>query len=211
MLNIAAAQKDPVIYVRNPRGQEDFVAGGFWVDNLVGIGSRKELDPLAASVNAKYGITGFGEVKWVLGMLLECDHAARMILISQDAFINSVLAWFHLTDTSPLSMAFVPSTHLLEADCPATQEEKDKMSTWPYRELVGALAWLTLGTQPDIAFAASLLTCFGHNPGCAHWEVAKCVLCYLKGTRGWCLMLGGSPPQIAAFTDMDWGSNCNNW
>ena len=170
------------LYIRNPRGQEDFAAGGFWVDNFVGIGSRKELNALAESVNAKYGITGFGDVKWVLGMLLEHDRTTQMILISQEVFINSVLAWFHLTDASPLSTPFVPSTHLSEADCPATQEEKDKMSTWPYRGLVGALAWLALGTRPDIVFAASSLARFGHNPRCAHWEAAKRMLCYLKGT-----------------------------
>lgn len=206
-VGFAAAQKDPAIYVRNPGGQEDFAAGGFWVDDFVGIGSRKELDALAESVDAKYGITGLGDVKWVLGMLLERDRAARTISISQEAFINSVLARFHLTDASPLSTPFVPGTHLSEADCPATQEERDEMSTRPYRELVGALAWLALGTRPDIAFAASSLARFGHNPGRAHWEAAKRVLRYLKGTRGWRLTLGGTPPQIAAFTDADWGSN----
>ena len=58
------------------------------------------------------------------------------------------------------------------------------MTTRPYRELVGALDWLTLGTRPDIAFAMSSLARFGHNPGRVHWEAAKNVLRYLKGTRG---------------------------
>jgi len=56
------------------------------------------------------------------------------------------------------------------------------MATWPYREPVGTLAWLSLGTRQDIAFAASSLARFGYNPGRAHWEAAKRVLRYLKGT-----------------------------
>ena len=84
------------------------------------------------------------------------------------------------------------------------------MVTQPYRELVGALVWLALGTQPDIAFAASLLTHFSHNPSHIHWEAAKQVLHYLKGTRGWHLTLGGRLPLIAAYTHMDWGSNHDN-
>jgi len=84
------------------------------------------------------------------------------------------------------------------------------MATRPYRELVGALAWLALGTHPDIAFATSSLACLGNNPGRIHWEVAKQVLHYLKGTKKRCLNLGGKSPGIAAFTDTDWGSNCDN-
>jgi hypothetical protein len=80
------------------------------------------------------------------------------------------------------------------------------MGTRPYRELVGALAWLALGTRPDIAFATSSLARFGHNPGRIHWEAAKRVLRYLKGTKGWCLTLGDSP-EIAGYTDADWGSH----
>src|SRR5258706_11631304 len=38
---------------------------------LVGVGSRSELDALAESVDQKYGVTGLGDVKWLLGMLIE--------------------------------------------------------------------------------------------------------------------------------------------
>ena len=113
-------------------------------------------------------------------------------------------------DASPLSTPLVPSTQLSTANCPTTQEEKDKMATRPYRELVGALAWLALGTRPDIAFATSSLTHFSHNPGHAHWEAAKHILRYLKGTRGWRLTLGGKMVQIASYTDADWGSDWDN-
>ena len=36
-------------------------------------------------------------------------------------------------------------TRLSAADFPTSQEEKDDMATRPYRELMGALAWLALG------------------------------------------------------------------
>ena len=81
------------------------------------------------------------------------------------------------------------------------------MATRPYRELVGALSWLALGTRPDIAFATSLLARFGHNPGRVHWDAAKRVLRYLKGTKAWRLQLGGKAPEAAAYTDADWGSH----
>jgi hypothetical protein len=67
---LVATPKVPAVYVKNPWDQKDFVAGGFWVDEFVGIGFRKELEALKNGVDAKYGITGLGEVGWVPGMLI---------------------------------------------------------------------------------------------------------------------------------------------
>ena len=139
---------------------------------------------MSKSVDAKYGITGLGDVKRVLGMLIERNRAAGAICISQEASINSILTRFNLTNGIPLPAPLAPGTRLSAADCPTSQEEKDDMATRPYRELVETLAWLALGTRPDIAFATSSLARFGHNPERIHWEVAKRVLRHLKETRG---------------------------
>ena len=58
-----AAVKDPAVYVKSPWTSDGFAAAGFWVDDCVGIGSGREIDAPAKSVDATYGITGLGEVK----------------------------------------------------------------------------------------------------------------------------------------------------
>ena len=143
-------------------------------------------------------------------MLMECDRPARSISVSQEAFIDSILTRFNLTDAATVSTPLVPGAHLSATDCPTTDDEKKEMGNRPYRELVGALSWLALGTRPDIAFAASSLAQFRHNPGRIHWETAKRVLRYLKGTKAWHLTLGGKTPQVAAYTDADWGSHSDD-
>jgi len=52
---------------------------------------------------------------------------------------------------------------------------------------------------------------FGHNPGRMHWEAAKCVLQYLKGTRSRRLVLGGKPAKVVRFADADWRSDRDDW
>ena len=167
------------------------MAAGFWINNYVAIGSRKDLAALAESVSAKYGITSLGEARWVLGMLLERDRPTRKISISQEAFIDSILTQFNLTNATTAATRLTPATHLSADDCPTSKDEIEEMGNGPYREVVGALAWLTLGTRLDIAFATGLLARFGHNPGRVHWDVAKRVVRYLKGTNQWRLPLGG--------------------
>jgi len=88
----SATAKDPAVYVKGQWGCEGFVTGGFWVDDFVGVGSGKELDALAKGIDAKYGVTGLGEVRWILGMKVERDWTARTIAMSQEAFIDSILA-----------------------------------------------------------------------------------------------------------------------
>ena len=127
------------------------MARGFWVNDCVGIGSGAQLEALVKSVDGNYGITRLGEVKWVLGMLMEHNHSARTILISQEALSISPFQ----------SHGYYTS---LDTTCPKTQEEKDEMANQPYKELVGVLLWLALGTRPNIAYTTSSLTCFGHNP-----------------------------------------------
>ena len=95
-----ATSKDPAIYVKSSGRDHDFAAACFWVDDCIAIGWRKDLTALAMSVDARYGITCLGEVRWVLGMLLERDRSARTISISQEAFIDSILARFNLTDAT---------------------------------------------------------------------------------------------------------------
>ena len=200
-----ATLKDPAKYIENSWTDCDFTAAaGFWVDDCIAIGSRKELSALAESIDAQYIITGLGEVRWVLSMSLEHDHPACTISRSKKAFIESIIARFNLTDTTPVTTSLTPGTHLSAVDCPILKEKMEEMANQLYRELVVALAWLVLRTRPDVAFATGSLARFGHNLGRVYWDAAKRVLHYLNGTKQWRLVLGGKSPEIAALTDADW-------
>lgn len=56
------------------------------------------------------------------------------------------------------------------------------MANVPYASLIGALMYAAIGMRPDIAFAVGTLSRFLGNPGRRHWNEAKRVLGYLKGT-----------------------------
>jgi hypothetical protein len=54
------------------------------------------------SVDVKYGITELGDMRWVWDVI-ERDRTARTIYISREAFVNSILTRFNLTDAVSLS------------------------------------------------------------------------------------------------------------
>ena len=78
------------------------------------------------------------------------------------------------------------------------------MEKVPYRQAIRSLIWAAVATQPDIAFAVSLLSQFLENPGEMHWNVTKRVSKYLKGTKSRKLTLGKSRDGIIGYSDANW-------
>ena len=73
------------------------------------------------------------------------------------------------------------------------------MDRVPYASLVGSLIFAMVCTRPDIAYSVGVLSRFIANPSKAHWEVAKWVLCYLRGTSGYSIYSKSSKPMHAFF------------
>ena len=56
------------------------------------------------------------------------------------------------------------------------------MSSIPYRESIGSLLWLSMGTRPDITYAVSQVAKFNSDPGPQHWKAVKRIFQYLQQT-----------------------------
>jgi hypothetical protein len=89
--------------------------------------------------------------------------------------------------------------------CPQNNSEAQEMQQHPYISVVGSLMYLAVTTRPDIAYAAGVLARFNSNPGAAHWQAAKHVLRYLKGTMHHKLVYqpSTSPEPFITYSDAD--------
>ena len=77
-----------------------------------------------------------------------------------------------------------------------------------YQQIIGTLIYATIGTRPNIAFAAMRLSQFNNNPMKEHIKYAKYVLCYLKGTKELKIKCDGSSDAgLIGYSDSDWGEN----
>src|SRR6266571_4734914 len=93
-----------------------------------------------------------------------------------------------LNDSKPVSTPLNPGTRLSTSMCPQNDAEALEMRQYPYISVIGCLMYLAVTTRPDIAYAAGVLARFNSNPGLAHWQAAKHVLHYLKGTMDYKLV-----------------------
>ena len=76
-----------------------------------------------------------------------------------------------------------------------------------YAFIVGGLMYAQVCTQPDIAFAVSILGRYLSNPSQRHWTVAKKVIRYLQGTKNYMLTYRRSDDLICiGYSDSNFAS-----
>jgi len=150
-------------------------------------------------------VTDLGELHWLLGIEIKRDRTYHLIHLSQCSYIKAILRRYNLEDIHPVSTPMDLAIHYSSAQSPATTEEVAQMQNVPYRKAVGSLMYLALTTRPDIAFAVTVLSRFGTNPGSAHWNTMKRVFKYLKGTIDLWLTYGvfDGGDKLLGYTDAD--------
>ena len=82
-------------------------------------------------------------------------------------------------------------TRLSKTQCPATDKDREHMSTVPYASAIGSIMYAMLCTRPDVSLAISMAGRFQSNQGGDHWTAVKNILKYLKRTKEMFLVYGG--------------------
>jgi hypothetical protein len=93
-----------------------------------------------------------------------------------------MLTRYGMEECNPCKTPADSNVILSKTMSPTTQEQKDDMEAKPYRNLVGSIMYSTTCTRPENAAATNAVCRFMENPGQAHWQAAKRILRYLKGT-----------------------------
>ena len=170
---------------------------------------KEENECFKAQLHECWVISDLGEAKFCLGIAIKHKRSTRSIFLSQHALINQVVAKFGLTDAHPVSILMDPSLKLsCNIDAPASKEDAQCLQAIPYHALIGSLMYIAMGTHPDIAFMVQQLSQYLDCYGLTHWDAAKYVVHYLKGTQSLWLQLGGtSVMDLVGYMDSNY-ANC---
>lgn len=90
-----------------------------------------------------------------------------------------------------------------------SESQRAEMMRHPYRELIGALLYLSTRTRPDIATAVVVLSRHVWNPRILHRTSIKRILRYLKGIISFSLLLGPHNSNLSAYADSDWAGSAD--
>eukprot|EP00253_Pinus_taeda_P005723 PITA_05723 len=150
----------------------------------------------------EFEMTDMGLLKYFLG--IDVDQNENGIFISQAKYVNEVLERFNMQDSKETITPTVMGLKLSKED-----SSKD-FDPSVYKSIVGSLMYLT-ATGPDIMFFVSLISRFMERPKEAHWQAAKRILRYVKGTKRFGILYTVSEcSDLIVYTDNDWAGSADD-
>ena len=132
------------------------------------------------------------------------------ITADQEAYIDTLLAKYQMTNCNPNKVPLKPSVNLHEiaARLPPTPHPEIVSL---YAQLIGELMFIGINTHPLIAQPVNALARFMTNANSELYVLAKGVLRYLKGVKSrkivWCaarVKFPFVPCEIYAYSDASW-------
>lgn len=170
-------------------------------DMLIASDNEAWMKSLKMELMKDFKIRDLGLASYCLG--IQIQQKEEEIKLTQESYINEVLVQFGMSEAKPVTTPMDPGTLLIKKS-----KDGDNIRTnQPYRELIGSLMYIAIGTRPDIAHSVSVLSQFNDCFDNTHWSAAKKVLRYLKGTSDIGLIFKRSLlGQLEGYVDANWGS-----
>lgn len=194
MFGFNACEADPCVFVSKQENKLTILA--IHVDDgLIASDNKQNIDRVVHFLQEHFEIKAM-PVGCFLG--LEIDQRSNgSIFVHQSAYTKRVLNKFNMDNCNSVATPSDPNQVLHNFG------ESEK-STYPYREAVGSLMYLSVGTRPDITHAVGLASRYLENPTVVHENHVKRIFKYLKGTINFGLLYFNSEKlRLTTYSDAD--------
>ena len=136
-------------------------------------------------LSSKCTVEFMGEVSWFLGSKYEWEttlDGKLTVSITQTAKAESLIEAHGMENANPVKSPYKSGITIDRIPTQTMDPEEQKTLTTKYQGLIGGLLWLQRQTRPDISTVTRLLASHNTHPSTGHYQAAKHVLAYLKGT-----------------------------
>ena len=208
ILGYKVSNADLGVFYRFSTGKYTIVAVA--TDDLTIIAeSVKSAQLIKDQLNKHFELVDLGEIKWLLGVHITRDLENHTISLGQQSYINDIIKRFGLEDARPISTPMEPGADFTPGTphiSPTTLTPRERST---YREMIGALLYLSTVTRADVAYCISTLSRYLEEPSKTHYTAVQRAIRNLKQTSEKRLVLGGRDPQLCAYSDADWASQAH--
>jgi hypothetical protein len=120
-------------------------------------------------------------LKTCLGLDTTYDSITKSVILSQDKYVHTLVSKYsHYITHIKFRNTPIDMFKLSRSQCPTNKIDQERMQHLPYKQILGALNYLTCTLRADIAFAVHYLARFMDNPAMVHWQQLLNILAYLR-------------------------------
>ncbi len=139
-----------------------------------------------------------GPARVMLGIESTRDRANRQLFISQSEYTPTVLARFGMEKSRDVNTPMEKPG--------STSESSPAAEDVPYRQAIGSLMYLIIGSRPNLTFAVGKLSQHSESPSHENWIAVKRVFRYINGTKDFGILYNGNKSlRTTGYADADWG------
>jgi hypothetical protein len=218
-LGFKSAAHDPCVFIVTWENIDKLMIA-IHIDDFTEVDHPAALQNFEQKMSSVFKIKILEQAKFILGIQIRVTEAG--IALSQEIYLTQVIDAVRgtLTPTSvrDLMSNFSPLSYPITFQniraCFAAEEESTlltKKEIGFYREFIGKLMYVSVGTRLDISFALNFLAHFSAAPYRTHLETLICLLRYVHGILSLSIRYlqgeAGKPFIFDVFTDASFAND----
>lgn len=199
-LGFKRSENDFCLYVLDcKQGKVYFL---IYVDDIILAGPNlDQINYIKLKLTNEFEMKDKGKLKHFLGLEIDYDREVGMIKIKQSRYVEAILRKFDFENCKTVSTPIDPKLNVNVIN-------NGNITNKPYRELIGCLMFLMLGSRPDICFALNYFSRYQDTATDEMWKYLTRILRYLRATVNMGLEFRrGDRQELICFVDADWGGD----
>ena len=175
-----------------------------FVDDILICGQNKiEIQNLKLKLSNRFKIKDLGKINTYIGIKVDYLVNSKEMSLNQTSYIESLAIKYNILESKIYQTP-------METNLKLYQSENVDFNL-KYRNLIGALLYISTGTRPDISFSVNFLSRFQNCYDKTHYKYALRVLKYLYHTKDLKLTFNFTNScnneMLDCFVDSDWASD----
>lgn len=181
---------DPSVYIFPSTAGVAEAIIAIYVDDCLIIAKPNKINEVKRILTSKFKMTDQGKLSGMLGIKfnIQKDH----FTMSQSYYLENILKKFGMDQCKPVNTPVVKEE---------AQESEVKVDATQYRQIIGALLYMSKCTRPDTSYAVNQAARKMQEPNETNLTAVKRILRYLAGTRDYGLKYQKYEKALVGYSD----------